>query len=122
METTQNTNGITIRRLGPDDEAAIERLVQLDSGDHPEGHLMGVEIEGRLLVAASIESGESIADPFSRTAELRALLHVRIAQMNPGAEKRSRRFRGRRSHSRGSLAGSPPGASGKLLTLPVRLG
>ena len=28
METTQNTNGITIRRLGPADETAIERLVE----------------------------------------------------------------------------------------------
>jgi hypothetical protein len=122
METTMNTNGITIRRLGPVDEAAIERLVQLDSGRRPEGDLMGVEIEGRLLVAGSVETGESIADPFSRTAELRALLEVRIAQMNGKGKHRSKRLGRGRSHSRGALAGSPPGAGGKLLTLPVRLG
>ena len=46
---------------------------------------MGVEIEGRLLVATSVETGESIADPFSRTAELRALLDVRIAQITARA-------------------------------------
>jgi hypothetical protein len=122
METTDNTNGITIRRLSPADEAAVERLTELDSGRRPEGDLMGVEIEGRLLVASSVETGESIADPFSRTAELRALLEVRINQMNGKAKKSHRRFRHRRSHSRGALAGSPPGAGGKLLTLPVRLG
>ena len=122
METTQNnSNGITIRRLGPGDDVAIERLVQLDSGRRPEGALMGVEIEGRLLVATSIERGESIADPFSRTAELKALLGVRIDQMN-GTGKPSKRLRRRRAHSRGALAGSPPGAGGRLLTLPVRLG
>jgi hypothetical protein len=119
METTQNINGIIIRRLGPGDEAAVSRLVELESGRRPQGDLMGIEIEGRLMVATSIETGKSIADPFSRTAELRALLEVRIAQMNGNGEKRRRRF-GRRQ-SRGALAGSPPGASGKLLTLPVRL-
>ena len=93
MDTTQNTNGITIRRLGPGDEAAIERLVELDSGRRPEGAMMGVEIEGRLLVATSVETGESIADPFSRTAELRTLLEVRIDQMNGKA-------RGTKRHSR----------------------
>ncbi len=92
METTKNSNGITIRRLGHGDEAAIERLVELDSGRRPEGDLMGVEIEGRLLVATSVETGESIADPFSRTAELRALLDVRIAQMNGKGKKHSKRF------------------------------
>ena len=120
METTINSNGITIRRLGPGDETAIERLVQLDSQNRPAGDLMGIEVEGRLLVAASTETGESVADPFSRTAELRALLEVRIAQMKGGGKRPQGRFH-RRSRSRGALAGSPPGASGKLLTLPVRL-
>jgi len=122
METTINTNGITIRRLGPGDETAIERLVQLDSQNRPAGQLMGVEIEGRLLVAASIETGKSVADPFFRTAELRALLEVRIAQMSGRGTRRHGRIGRRRSRSRGALASSPPGAGGKLLTLPVRLG
>jgi hypothetical protein len=119
MDTNENTNGITIRRLGPGDETTIERLVELDSGRRPEGDLMGVEIEGRLLVATSIETGESVADPFSRTAELRTLLEIRIDQMNGKARGTKRQHR--RSRSRGALAGSPPGAGGKLLTLPVRL-
>ena len=121
MDTKKNTNGITIRRLGPGDEAAVERLAALDSGARPQGDLMGAEIEGRLLVATSIETGRSVADPFMRTAELRALLEVRIAQLGGGKAKHGKRFR-RRSSSRGALAGSPPGAGGKLLTLPVRLG
>ena len=120
METTHdNSNGITIRRLGPGDEAAVRRLAELDSQARPEGELMGLEIEGRLLVAASTETGTSIADPFSRTSELRALLEVRIAQLG-GRAKAAKRLR-RRSRSRGALAGSPPGAGGKLLTLPARL-
>jgi len=119
MDTNENTNGITIRRLGSGDEAAIQRLVELDSGRRPEGDLIGVEIEGRLLAATSVETGESVADPFSRTAELRTLLEIRIDQMIGKARRAKRQHR--RSHSRGALAGSPPGAGGKLLTLPVRL-
>ncbi len=122
METPTNTNGITIRRLGPGDETAVNRLAELDSRVRPSGELLGIEIEGRLLVAMSIETGAGIADPFTRTAELRALLEIRIAQMNGGSARRHRRFRRGRSQSRGALAGSPPGAGGKLLTLPVRLG
>ena len=121
MTEKTNSTGITIRRLGPSDEAAVERLVQLDSNDHPAAPLLGAEVEGRLLVATSIASGKSVADPFSRTEVLRALVAVRIAQLN-GGESRRRRFRHGRSRSRGALAGSPPGAGGKLLTLPVRLG
>ena len=119
MTNDTNTNGITIRRLGPADDAAIRRLAQLDSSDPPAGHLLGAEIEGRLFVATSIETGESVADPFSRTAELRSLVEMRIAQIKGGG-RASKRLR-RKSHSRGALAGSPPGAGGKLLTLPVRL-
>jgi len=119
MTITNNTNGITIRRLGPADDAGVERLAQLDSSDRPTGHLLGAVIEGRLLIATSIETGKSVADPFSRTEELRSLVEMRIAQIK-GSGRVSKRPR-RRSHSRGALAGSPPGAGGKLLTLPVRL-
>lgn len=113
-----NTTGITIRRLVADDDAAVERLAQLDSQARPTGHLLGAEIEGRLLVATSIETGASVADPFSKTEELSGLVSMRIAQLK--GQSGSRRLR-RRLRSRGALAGSPPGAGGKLLTLPVRL-
>jgi hypothetical protein len=118
INDTENS-GITIRRLSEKDEAAIERLSQLDSHSRPAGQLMGAEIEGRLLVATSVETGESVADPFSRTVELRDLIGIRIAQLS--GEPRRKRFRRPRARARGSLAGSPPGAGGKLLELPVRM-
>ncbi len=79
------------------DDAAVERLAQLDSGDRPTGHLIGAEIEGRLLVATSIETGKSVADPFSRTEELRALVEMRIAQI-----------KGRASTARGAFGRALP--------------
>src|SRR3954451_1829225 len=79
--TETHIDGISIRRLGDNDLAAVERLAQLDSRRPPEGALLGVEIDGRLLAAISLTTGESTADPFSRTGELRALLELRAAQL-----------------------------------------
>src|SRR6266516_5476913 len=107
--TEIHADAISIRRLGDEDLAAVERLAQLESRRPPEGTLLGVEIEGRLLAAISLATGESIADPFSRSAELRALLELRAAQLR-------RRENGRRRlprylpkpKTRAALAGGPP--------------
>lgn len=118
MNIDHNQSGLTLRRLGAADKPAVERLAQLDSEQRLDGDLIGAEVEGRLLAAASISSGKTIADPFSRTAEVRALLELRIAQLKRRESAPSRV--GFRNRSRASLAGSPPGAGGKLLTLPIR--
>jgi hypothetical protein len=108
--------GLIIRRLDGSDLAAAERLAQLDSSPLPEGDLIGVLIEGRLLAAISLANGESIADPFSRTAELRALLELRAAQLR-GRVNGHRRLRRElpRPKPRAALAGSPPGAARWLM-------
>jgi hypothetical protein len=107
--TEIHAEAIGIRRLGDEDLAAVERLAQLESRRPPEGTLLGVEIEGRLLAALSLASGESIADPFSRSGELRALLELRAAQLR-------RRENGRRRlprylpkpKTRAAVADGPP--------------
>ncbi len=98
--TTIHPDGISIRRLGDDDRAEVERLAQLDSRRPPEGALLGLAVEGRLVAAISLATGESIADPFSRTGELRALLELRAAQLR-------RRENGRRRPS--TCPGPRPG-------------
>jgi hypothetical protein len=116
---TDQIAAITIRRLTEDDRDALLRLAQLDSNHTPEGALLGAEIEGRLVAAISLSDGDAIADPFSRTKEVQAMLELRLAQLK-------RRERGRRRFLRAptvtpapaTLAGSPPGAGGRLLTLP----
>jgi hypothetical protein len=109
--TTIHTDGISIRRLGGDDMTEVERLAQLDSRRPPEGALLGVEIEGRLLAAISLTTGESMADPFSRTGELRALLELRAAQLRRREDRRGRPLHLPRPKVRAALAGSPPGAA-----------
>ena len=109
--TTAQTDGISIRRLGRDDLGEVGRLAQLDSRRPPEGALLGVEIEGRLLAAISLTTGESMADPFSRTGELRALLELRAAQLRRRENHRGRPLHLPRPRARAALAGSPPGAA-----------
>ena len=112
---------ISIRRLGEADRAAVELLAELDSSRNPEAPMIGVEVEGRLLAATSLTSGEMVADPFSQTSELRSLLELRSAQLRQRGE-RQRGAAGRAPRrARGALAGSPPGAGGRLLALLPRI-
>jgi hypothetical protein len=84
------TAGITIRRLGADDAAAVTRLAQRDTARAPSGELLGAELDGRLVAAISTTTGEAIADPFRRTAELVDVLRLRARQLNGRPERRPR--------------------------------
>ena len=105
-------SNVTIRQLTPADSVAVHRLAELDSVAVPAEPLLGAEVEGRLLAAMSIASGTVIADPFSRTAELRDLLELRSTQLHTG----SRPVRGRlvRRHA------SAPAPAGQLMGLHPR--
>jgi hypothetical protein len=65
---------VTLRLATPDDTPALHRLGELDSRPLPPGPHLIAEREGRIDAALSLSTGESIADPFRRTAELRELL------------------------------------------------
>jgi hypothetical protein len=109
---------VTIRTLTDADREAVQKLAQLDTQPLPAGRLIGAEVGGLLLAAASIESGELVADPFRHTDELRAMVELRAAQLRRANGARGRRFTlglGRRP--RAALPASPPGAGGRLLTL-----
>jgi hypothetical protein len=115
---TTNHTTLTIRRLTEDDASEVNRLAALDSGPRFDGSMLGAEVEGRLLAAVSVDTGKVVADPFSRTAELRDLLELRAGQLRKRSVTTHRKRRHRHlGRSRGALAGSPPGAGGKLLTL-----
>jgi len=119
----QRMAGVTIRRLGAADLPAVVRLVQLDSAEVPKGELLGAEVEGKLVAVAPIEGGRTVADPFSRTSELRALLELRVAQLH-GRQPERRRLGGlfarRRSRPAIPSAPTPPGAGGRLVGQPLR--
>jgi hypothetical protein len=112
MTTTTNST-LTLRQLDASDAANVEHLSALEGRQAPEAPLLGAESEGRLLAAVSIATGDAIADPFSRTAELRALLELRAAQLRERHPRLSGRARWGRTHAR-------PASAGRLAALHPR--
>jgi hypothetical protein len=117
QETTVNAT-MTIRRmdLAGADLEAVTRLAELDSRAPLDGPVLGIEVEGVLLAAISLNTGKAVADPFSRTSELRALLKLRVAQIQERrSDTRGRRARVFSRRSRPAVGGSPPG---QIISLP----
>jgi hypothetical protein len=71
---------VTLRLAAGRDDAALEGLAQLDSSPLPPGPHLVAERDGRIEAAISLASGEMVADPFRRTAELRELLRCHAGQ------------------------------------------
>jgi hypothetical protein len=116
----QGTGSVTIRRLSEEDSDRIKLLGQLDGSHQPLGPWLGAEVDGRVLAAISLTTGETMSDPFSRTAELRAILELRAAQLRRRGDG-GKRFSIRNPRgARAALPSSPPGSGGRLLTLLPR--
>ncbi len=72
---------IEIRLLGAEDYPDVGRLAELDTAEVPPAPLLGGVVGGRLVAAHSLATGESIADPFSPTADIGVLLAQRARQL-----------------------------------------
>jgi hypothetical protein len=70
-------NSHVIRLAGDADEAALERLAQLDSARPLEHPILVAEIGGSVAAAIDLDARRTIADPFQPTARLRAQLQAR---------------------------------------------
>ena len=90
-QTDLDLDAVTIRRATSNDEAALRRLADLDSTRVPDGPVLMAEIGGRAVAAISVHSGESFADPFVLTLELRRLLELRASQLLLSSAREPRR-------------------------------
>jgi hypothetical protein len=121
--STATTDRIALRVLDATDRAEADRLADLDSAAALGGGLViGAEMDGRLLAAISVADGAVVADPFTRSAAAVELLRLRARQLGTPEPKRPSRLRRLlgalgSGHARAGLAGSPPGAGGRLLEL-----
>jgi hypothetical protein len=73
---------VVIRAAAPADEAAIERLAQLEGIPRPQASVVLLaEIDGEVHAALPLPRGSAIADPFRPTVELVEMLKLRAAQL-----------------------------------------
>ncbi|HKH15790.1 MAG TPA: hypothetical protein VKA47_14170 [Solirubrobacterales bacterium] len=94
-QTDFSLDTVTIRQAGADDETALRRLAALDSTRVPDGPVLMAEIDGQPVAAISVLSGESFADPFVPTLELRRLLELRESQFRLSTDELRRRGLGK---------------------------
>jgi hypothetical protein len=72
---------VLLRFAGESDAAALEWLRQRDTSSLPPPPHLVAEVDGSILAARSLRTGETIADPFRHTAHLCRMLEVRAAHL-----------------------------------------
>lgn len=82
---------VAIRPASPDDRAVVTRLAALDSAVAPTGGLLLGVVDGVPLAALSLETGAVVADPFSPTSDLVALLRERAHRLHAASAQPKRR-------------------------------
>ncbi len=70
-----------IRLLREADSGDLAHLAELDTARPPHFPVLGAIVDDGLVAAHSLATGESIADPFRPTAEIRSLLALRARQL-----------------------------------------
>jgi hypothetical protein len=77
---------VTVRLGEPADLVALRGLAGLDSRPLPPGPYLVAERDGRIDAAHSLATGELVADPFRRTAELCDLLRCHAGRLTQGPQ------------------------------------
>lgn len=77
---------VTLRLSAPGDALALGCLAQLDSTLYGGSRVLVAEVDEALVAALPLDGGAAFADPFRRTAELVALLTLRLEQLAAAGE------------------------------------
>ena len=78
-------DALTVRRATRDDAAVLADLAALDSAAPLAGDVLLAEVAGVPVAALSTTDGRAVADPFSFTAGVVAVLRVRAQGHRPAA-------------------------------------
>jgi hypothetical protein len=76
---------VLIRAARGSDGPALRRLAELDSRPLPEGALLVAEADDEVVAALSMDTGDKVADPFRRTADVVDLLAFRARRLRAAA-------------------------------------
>ncbi|WP_354699319.1 hypothetical protein DSM112329_05031 [Paraconexibacter sp. AEG42_29] len=82
---------VTIRYATPADAEALRDLARLDSRTPLVGACLVAVVDGDILAARALGTGEAIADPFTFTAGYVELLRRRAADLDGSAHQPARR-------------------------------
>jgi hypothetical protein len=72
---------VVIRAARGSDGPALRRLAELDSRELPAGDLLVAETDHEVVAALAVATGERVADPFRRTADVVDLLAYRARRL-----------------------------------------
>jgi hypothetical protein len=72
---------VVIRAARGSDGPTLRRLAALDSRELPTGDLLVAESDDEVVAALSVATGERVADPFRRTADVVDLLEYRARRL-----------------------------------------
>ena len=72
---------VVIRAARGSDGPALRRLAELDSHDVLTGDVLIAEANDEVVAALSVDTGERVADPFRRTADVVDLLQYRARKL-----------------------------------------
>ena len=86
--TSTHTASVSIRWTDSDPEGLLAAVAARDSQRLSDGPWLVAEVEGETLAVLSLDTGSFVADPFSRTVELRALLELRAGQARGRVSRR----------------------------------
>jgi len=92
MPTITTAPSVLIRAARGSDGPALNRLAVLDSAEMPAGDLLVAEVGDAIVAARSLADGTVIADPFSRTSDVLALLEVHAATLRARPRRLQRRL------------------------------
>lgn len=84
---------VGIRLAGPDDMPAVRRLAALDSLQPPSSPVLLAQVGGVPRAALGLVDRRVVADPFSPTADIVALLRLRADRLQAPASSARRRTR-----------------------------
>jgi hypothetical protein len=114
---------IVLRAVTDMDLPQVRRLAELEGVPAPAGmQMLGADAGDGLLAVIDLADGTVVADPFRHSGGAVELLRLRAAQLAGHPAQSGGRLRRvldglRRGHAYAGLAGSPPGAGGRLLQL-----
>lgn len=84
---------VTLRLSRESDDAALQRLAQLETRRATTGSHVVADVDGVIIAALPLNGGKPYLDPFRRSAHLVPLLELRAQQINGGIQVRRPRRR-----------------------------